>query len=73
MAVVSSLVNALPTKTLKRIATYVEPEVFADLEKWADEEDRSISNLTSRLLTQAVKAAKSDGKLGDRTNGKNHE
>ena len=70
MAVVSSLVNTLPTKTLKRIATYVEPEVFADLEQWADEEDRSISNLTARLLTQAVNAAKREGKFGDRTDGK---
>jgi len=69
MAVVDRL-NTLPSKTLKRIATYVDPDIFTELEKWADEEDRSISNLTSRLLTQAVQTAKREGKLGDRTNGK---
>ncbi len=69
MAVVDRL-NTLPSKTLKRIATYVDPDIFTELEKWADEEDRSISNLTSRLLTQAVHTAKREGKLGDRTNGK---
>ena len=69
MAVVDRL-NTLPSKTLKRIATYVDPDIFTELEKWADEEDRSISNLTSRLLTQAVNTAKREGKLGDRTNGK---
>jgi hypothetical protein len=58
----------LPSKTLKRIATYVDPAVFALLEKWADEEDRSISNLTSRLLTQAVESAKREGKFSDYTN-----
>ena len=65
MSLVIGLVNTLPSKTLKRIATYVDPDVFADLEVWADDEDRSISNLTSRLLTQAVASAKRDGKLGD--------
>jgi hypothetical protein len=69
MAVVDRL-NTLPSKTLKRIATYVDPDIFTVLEKWADEEDRSISNLTSRLLTQAVETAKREGKLSDRTNGK---
>lgn len=69
MAVVDRL-NTLPSKTLKRIATYVDPDVYANLEKWADDEDRSISNLTSRLLTQAVATAKREGKLGDRTNSK---
>jgi hypothetical protein len=69
MAVVDRL-NTLPSKTLKRIATYVDPDIFTELEKWADEEDRSISNLTSRLLTQAVQTAKREGKLSDRTNSK---
>jgi hypothetical protein len=69
MAVVDRL-NTLPSKTLKRIATYVDPDIFTVLEQWADEEDRSISNLTSRLLTQAVETAKREGKLSDRTNSK---
>ncbi len=68
MAVVDRL-NTLPSKTLKRIATYVNPDIFTALEEWAEEEDRSISNLTSRLLTQAVEAAKRN-KFSDRTNSK---
>ena len=72
MAVVYRL-NTLPSKTLKRIATYVDPDIFFDLERWAEEEDRSISNLTSRLLTQAVEAAKRDGRLNFITKSKTDE
>jgi hypothetical protein len=54
MAVVS-LQSRMPAKNLKRITTYVQPEVFEALEEWADIEDRPLSNLVGRLLSQAVK------------------
>ncbi len=65
------LINTpMPAKNLKRITIYVPPETFQDLESWADVEDRSLSNLGSRLVKDAVATAKRDGKLGDRANTK---
>jgi hypothetical protein len=55
------LESAVPVKNLKRITIYVPPELYTALEIWAAKEDRSISNLGSRIVREAV---------GDRTNGK---
>ncbi len=55
------LESAVPVKNLKRITIYVPPDLYEALEKWAANEDRSISNLGSRIVKEAV---------SDRTNGK---
>jgi len=66
----SMLINTpVPAKNLKRITIYVPPETLQDLEAWAEVEDRSLSNLGSRLVKDAVDIAKREGKLGDRTKG----
>ena len=39
---------------LKLLSSYVDPDVYQDLTDWAEEEDRSLSNLVSRLLAKAV-------------------
>lgn len=44
----------MPPKNLESIQTYVKPEIKAKLAQWAAEEDRSISWLVSKLLTEAV-------------------
>ena len=65
------LINTpVPAKNLKRVTIYVPPETFQDLEAWAEVEDRSLSNLGSRLVKDAVNTAKREGKLGDRTTAK---
>lgn len=55
------LENVVPVKNLKRITIYVPPELYEALEVWAAKEDRSISNLGSRIVKEAV---------SDRTNSK---
>ena len=37
------------------VSAYVSPELKAALEKWADEENRSVSSLITHLLTKAIK------------------
>jgi|JI8StandDraft_2_1071088.scaffolds.fasta_scaffold729149_2 hypothetical protein len=67
----SMLINTpVPAKNLKRVTIYVPPETLQDLEAWAEVEDRSLSNLGSRLVKDAVDTAKREGKLGDRANSK---
>lgn len=39
---------------MESVTTYVPPEIKRNLEKWAKEEDRSISYLVARLITEAV-------------------
>ena len=63
-----ALQETVPSKTLKRIATYVQPELFEDLEKLGAIENRTLSNLLATLAQQAVDSAKREGKLSDRTN-----
>ncbi len=53
MSAIRSRLISLPAKNLKRITTYVPPEVYAVLEKWADADGRPLSNLVSRILAQA--------------------
>lgn len=38
-----------------RVTAYLPEEIQAALEKWAEEESRSLSSLATYLLTQAVK------------------
>ncbi|MEK0179679.1 ribbon-helix-helix domain-containing protein [Microcoleus anatoxicus] len=46
----------LPAKNLKRVTSYVPPNAYNVLEDWAKEEDRTVSNLVSRIVSQAVDA-----------------
>ncbi len=39
---------------MESVTTYVPPEIKRNLEKWAKEEDRSISYLVARLITKTV-------------------
>ena len=55
------LESPVPVKNLKRITIYVTPDLYEALENWAANEDRSISNLGSRIVKEAV---------SDRTNTK---
>ncbi|HEY9740907.1 MAG TPA: hypothetical protein V6C90_10495 [Coleofasciculaceae cyanobacterium] len=38
-----------------RVTAYLPEEIQAALEKWAEEESRSLSSLATYLLTKAVK------------------
>ena len=40
-------------------SVYFPKEVYADLVKWAEEEDRSISNLVVRLVAKAIEEKES--------------
>lgn len=39
---------------LKLVSAYVEPEIYQALVEWAEDEDRSLSNLVGRLLAKSV-------------------
>lgn len=43
--------------------TVINEDLLADLEKWAEQEQRTVSNLVALLLRRAVEAAKSKGEL----------
>jgi hypothetical protein len=68
-----ALKNDVPSKTLKRIATYLQPELFEDLTRLGVVENRNLSNLLATLAQQAVDQAKRDGRLSDRAKGTTHE
>lgn len=40
--------------SLESVTTYIPPEVKRKLEEWAKEEERSISYLVAKLITDAV-------------------
>lgn len=46
--------RALPAKNLKRITTYVEPDVYERLLARAKIENRSVSNMAATILTQSA-------------------
>jgi hypothetical protein len=45
---------SVPTKNLKRITTYVIPEIAQALEEWAKQEDRSVSWLAGKLIEKGI-------------------
>lgn len=47
--------DQVPAKNLKRITSYVSPDAYEILEKWASLDGRSVSNLVSRIIDKAVK------------------
>lgn len=48
-------VETLPVKNLKRITTYVSPEIYELIRQRAVKENRNLSNMAATLLTQSVK------------------
>ncbi|GET42892.1 ribbon-helix-helix domain-containing protein [Microseira wollei] len=44
----------MPAKHLKRITTYVDPEVYEIIAHRAQEENRTISNMAATMLAQAA-------------------
>ncbi|MCU0545742.1 MAG: CopG family transcriptional regulator [Oscillatoriaceae cyanobacterium Prado104] len=45
----------MPPKNLKRVTTYVNPEIAKALEEWAEKDERSVSWLAAKLLEKAVR------------------
>lgn len=45
----------MPPKNLKRITSYVLPELAQALEDWAKAEERSVSWLASKLIEKGVR------------------
>lgn len=46
--------NELAVSQMKRLATYLPDPVYEELEQWASQEKRSLSNLVAFLLEKAV-------------------
>jgi hypothetical protein len=46
--------NELAVNQMKRLATYLPDPVYEELEQWASQEKRSLSNLVAFLLEKAV-------------------
>lgn len=51
----TNLQNPVPAKNLKGFTTYLKPEAYNALKRIAETEDRSVSNLAARILTDWVK------------------
>ncbi|MEO0375788.1 MAG: hypothetical protein AAF329_14415 [Cyanobacteria bacterium P01_A01_bin.17] len=56
--------NLVPTRK-PIISIVVTPELKADLEAWAEEEGRTVSNLGERVLSKAVKKWKAQKEAED--------
>jgi predicted transcriptional regulator len=41
-------------KNLKRVTTYVNPEIAKALEEWAEKDERSVSWLAGKLIEKGV-------------------
>ena len=61
-----SPVSVVPSKK-PTINTVVEPSLKKDFERLCEIEQRSMSNMLVLLISQAVEAAKREGKLKDPT------
>ena len=57
--------TAMPTDKA-RLVTYVDHDLKAFLDEWAEEEDRSISNLLERMIKDCVKRKKDERNQQDR-------
>lgn len=53
-------VKTLPAKNLKRLATYLEPEIFEALQKLAKEDKRTLSQMAAILIEEGVKRKTSE-------------
>ena len=54
----------VPTKK-PIISVVVSPELKTDLEKWAEEEGRTVSNLSERILSRAIREWKAEQSKDD--------
>lgn len=61
---VSNVVNIsnLPAK-LPKVIVYLDPSLKSDLERLADKEKRSLSNMVAVMIQEAIDKAKSEGKI----------
>ena len=50
--------NQVPAKNVKRVASYVPPDIYEALHAWAEADSRTVSNLIAVLLTRAVEDAR---------------
>jgi len=48
--------TSVPPKNLKRVTSYLAPNAHKVVEDWAEEEGPTVSNLVSRIVSQAVDA-----------------
>jgi hypothetical protein len=55
----------LDSEMSKRIQVTLPDKALADLEKWANDEGRSVSNLASYLLQKALDEARERGTIRD--------
>ncbi|MEG4440900.1 CopG family transcriptional regulator [Microcoleus sp. F8-D3] len=44
----------MAAKNLKRVTTYVNPEIAKALEEWAEKDERSVSWLAGKLIEKGV-------------------
>lgn len=44
----------MPPKNLRRVTTYVPPEIAKALEEWAEKDERSVSWLAGKLIEKGV-------------------
>ena len=44
----------MAAKNLKRVTTYVPPEIAKALEEWAEKDERSVSWLAGKLIEKGV-------------------
>ncbi|MGL5063529.1 MAG: ribbon-helix-helix domain-containing protein [Microcoleus sp.] len=44
----------MPPKNLRRVTTYVAPEIAKALEEWAEKDERSVSWLAGKLIEKGV-------------------
>jgi hypothetical protein len=57
----------VPPKNLRRITSYVLPEVAKALEEWAEKEERSVSWLVGKLIEKGVKEYQSQQQQNEST------
>lgn len=55
--------SRVPPKNLRGISIYVKPEVFEGLKYLAEQDNRSVSNLSATILTEWFEQKKREGKL----------
>ena len=55
--------NELTVSQMKRLATYLPDPVYEELEQWASQEKRSLSNLVAFLLEKAVSDRREQQKI----------
>lgn len=64
MVVSVDIVKPLPAK-IPKVIVYLEPRLKKDLERLANKEKRSLSNMVAVIVQEAIDKAKSEGKIDD--------